>query len=1156
MDIIGSVKQVKVDNWGVFFLQRLQTFHSKGDFCDLILQFHSNECVKVHRLVLSACTEYFQMLERAGNLEGDTLLMPADMKSQVVLPIINFMYTGRLEYRIELQDRLYSTAKQMNMMVLTKLLDAQAAAQIAQPRAAAQTAPPRAAMNKSSSQIHHVAVPVKKYGQPKVVDPNLPETLPGRKLPIWKRRSVPTSKPSGSDYFSSPYSNEFDMSSRSSDEPRPTRFEWPDADTSILAPMTFTSAFDNLSYETPPIIKASKTDIRSSTAPINMSYPTTSKASTFEDIKRNVVTKRPASMMLANDNNAKKAKMMDLQAVKEYVQEAKLRNDLLDSNDDDEEVDDDLALADFDDDDDEEEERIVSISAEEDSYTFNKSSVLANSTPHKSILKPQTSTQEEEPHASPIIASSKKVRFSFDTSSAEEKENAANKVKLVSKEVTQQPVVSRPQSTAMNTLSNSGNVSNHAKIISEVLKKYPNLVKKNKNIKLKIMHRGGLPTSSVPSDGDPKTQKPKVSYVMLKSDMAGKGKVSMKHGGQVETFIQGLSSGETKPVSGAENTTGPWLCHSCGTNEEPINFSSYYLYRHHLQDVHMEKIDARICEHCGHRASKRNLLLYHLYTKHGVFPPRNCQFPRCDQCDYVALSESLLIKHRNNHLNNKEFTCKVCAATFKSNGALQGHMQTNLHSNNLSKKLYECPFCLKPFVRNINLKAHIRSIHKDNAKNLSEELVDDEDEAHSLDIMENINAHETITEVPLIDTVKGGNMSLPPGVTLLAEVPAAPSSEAEALNNVASGIATSLGLAESSSGDQTVIVLDDSQEYYLHTTEVTDDNVNDIQECVVDNLGNHVRENQEFIVPEIMAGEEQQYGGLTAYTTPDGQTVVVSQAGVVTTCPTVMAPPINTSSGGVTMILSDHNYVEEGSFRAGSVPEGMMIYITQPATGELGVLQQQIPVTLSDVAENSSVLIAQPKANQMVVMSSDDKPQNELCEDVAVTKTDLVREVVSQEMVVNVQAMKNCIQEKILVEVQSDKRREEFEHGSNISMSNMPSLDEDVLIQPSESPDQSLNNDMREIEEDGNCREMLEEAEEGTSGVGAQVSTPVICRRPFVEMEELVRDWDDFDEEGEVLPETEGEKNEHSEGAQVLRTMKTEISDSVPRLVKHEQEET
>ncbi|CAG2060864.1 unnamed protein product, partial [Timema podura] len=46
MDTIGSVKQVKVDNWGVFFLQRLQTFHSKGDFCDLILQFHSNECVK------------------------------------------------------------------------------------------------------------------------------------------------------------------------------------------------------------------------------------------------------------------------------------------------------------------------------------------------------------------------------------------------------------------------------------------------------------------------------------------------------------------------------------------------------------------------------------------------------------------------------------------------------------------------------------------------------------------------------------------------------------------------------------------------------------------------------------------------------------------------------------------------------------------------------------------------------------------------------------------------------------------------------------------------------------------------------------------------------------------------------------------------------
>ena len=78
-----------------------------------------------------------------------------------------------------------------------------------------------------------------------------------------------------------------------------------------------------------------------------------------------------------------------------------------------------------------------------------------------------------------------------------------------------------------------------------------------------------------------------------------------------------------------------------------------------MQDVHGERIDARICEYCGQKASKRNLLLYHLYTKHGVTPPKNCVFPHCDRCDYVALSESLLAKHKQGHDINKEFACTV-----------------------------------------------------------------------------------------------------------------------------------------------------------------------------------------------------------------------------------------------------------------------------------------------------------------------------------------------------------------------------------------------------------------------------------------------------------------------------------------------------------------
>lgn len=40
-------KQVRVDNWGVFLLQRLQTFFNKTDYCDLTLQFEGNVQLKV-----------------------------------------------------------------------------------------------------------------------------------------------------------------------------------------------------------------------------------------------------------------------------------------------------------------------------------------------------------------------------------------------------------------------------------------------------------------------------------------------------------------------------------------------------------------------------------------------------------------------------------------------------------------------------------------------------------------------------------------------------------------------------------------------------------------------------------------------------------------------------------------------------------------------------------------------------------------------------------------------------------------------------------------------------------------------------------------------------------------------------------------------------
>lgn len=121
---MGEIKSVKVDNWGVFFLQKLQNFFNKTDYCDLTLQFRDNSQLKVHRLVLSACTDYFNVLEQTCEMVDDAIIMPNELQADVVVPIVNFMYTGTLEFELKMYNRLLRTARDMNMTVLLKLLEA------------------------------------------------------------------------------------------------------------------------------------------------------------------------------------------------------------------------------------------------------------------------------------------------------------------------------------------------------------------------------------------------------------------------------------------------------------------------------------------------------------------------------------------------------------------------------------------------------------------------------------------------------------------------------------------------------------------------------------------------------------------------------------------------------------------------------------------------------------------------------------------------------------------------------------------------------------------------------------------------------------------------------------------------------------------------
>ncbi|XP_059479648.1 centrosome-associated zinc finger protein CP190 isoform X2 [Neocloeon triangulifer] len=759
----GATRQVKVDNWGPFFLQRLQHFFNKSDFCDLTLLFASDVKVQVHSLVLNSCTDYFQQLEKKNGLNADNcLVMPTDLTSELVLPIIKFMYTGKLEFKENLTKKLYYTAGRLNMPILTKLLDAQGSSE----------SHPEKSVNNS-----HPTILAKSLGNRKVPSKDLPETLPGRRLPIWKKRKAPVS-------FDDPVPENLAISERvfeqDDEPPKPTRFEWPeDEETLKNYSEEYSQPFDSITYESAPLLRHK--------AATPAKGPEEEKPTdTFEEVKAKVAPIKRLAPSEA-DSASKKPKMIDIQSVKEYLKEQALRKEIVGNEEDGEDAAEEssMAITDTADDDDDEEDRTGDTHEE---YLDNPEDSSNTVTPQtKSILK-QKVPEDSSPGA-------KKVRFSL----------ASQPDQLQS----QQETIVQTGETIIRSDGGSS-AENHAKIISEVLKKYPHLVQNNKNIKLRIMKQGAYSEDS--------TANKKVSYVVLKAGEKGNkapAKVIIKTGSRSDNIGNLMVNTpppvvpKPKPISGAENTTGPWLCHTCGSNEDPINFATYFEYRRHLQEVHMEKIDARICEHCGYRASKRNLLLYHLFTKHGVQPPRNVVFPKCDQCEYVALSESLLIKHRNNHSNNKEFVCKLCGAGFKSNGALQGHMQANLHSDP-SKKKYECPFCQKVFVRQINLKAHVRAAHKEVGRKFVDEM---EDESADGDA-----AKKALEESLTFEQA----------------------TEAETLNSVANGIASQLGLVEHQ-------LTEVDQQAMVQTIPNADGTV---QTFIISAMPG-----QEYIVPEMLTGQ-------------------------------------------------------------------------------------------------------------------------------------------------------------------------------------------------------------------------------------------------------------------------------------------------------------
>ncbi|XP_053983866.1 centrosome-associated zinc finger protein CP190 [Hylaeus volcanicus] len=629
-----GLKQVKVDNWGTFFLQRLQQLYFEEELLDLTVKFPTSDItVQAHRLVITTCTDYFVQLEREQkekdkNFDG-VIIMPPDMPYECVKSIISFMYTGQLEYWTSEQHALYRTAQKMNMTVLTKLLDAQFnTAPLQNDQSPKSTSRQVIAVSKpSTSSTKQTTTPTSSPGLSS-------QPLPGRKLPIWKRKlDTPPSTPSP--IFEMRTFHGMTSTNRPTEvTPGPSRFDLPEAEEFALGVF---SSFDDITYNTKPIVQAPDKYKRDNSP--------SGKCSPDRDSNKNDTTE----------------------------------------------------------------------DEEDEGHTNEKSLKEMNSDDDWSVARCFQRGQETQP------SPSKRVRFDL-----EEKENME-------------------KGKSPYRTNSDDSINNHAKIIREVLKKYPHLVKNNTNIRLKIMQKEA---KSSESNSACKT---KVSYVVLKSDHL----MSSNNGEENESKSNGN-------VDGGE--TGPWKCTKCDIEEE---YTNYYMYRRHMQDVHEEKFDPRVCEHCGYKATKRNILMYHLYTKHNVPPPKSMCFPKCQACSYVALSETLLVRHQINHHHRPsrqhssttdELQCTQCSQTFKDVHELTAH-EINTGHGNLSDgkdKGHRCSHCGKVFVRATNLQVHLDCVHKD------------------------LRDPEAASSRP---------------------VSSVPSSEAEALSHVASGIAASLGVGENASAE-------------------------------------------------------------------------------------------------------------------------------------------------------------------------------------------------------------------------------------------------------------------------------------------------------------------------------------------------------------------
>lgn len=123
-----------------------------------------------------------------------------------------------------------------------------------------------------------------------------------------------------------------------------------------------------------------------------------------------------------------------------------------------------------------------------------------------------------------------------------------------------------------------------------------------------------------------------------------------------------------------------------------------------MTDQHQIEFDSSFCKYCGKVCPREKLMIYHLYTKHGLKLPKDVTFPKCHTCPFIgafllkqlalqysqylplflAVTNEQLAAHLNTH-GEEDVQCLNCQLGFKSKKDLQGHQQMTGHLNKACK---------------------------------------------------------------------------------------------------------------------------------------------------------------------------------------------------------------------------------------------------------------------------------------------------------------------------------------------------------------------------------------------------------------------------------------------------------------------------------------